>query len=648
MKTMLNFETMAMQVSQWNGASSVPFISEIDILQNGLKNRLEENDPVNVGFGTISTIYPYTQQNIYTRQLEEKEIEIVRLENDYLRAIFIPSLGGRLWSLYDKVAEKELLYVNDVIRPSNLAVRNAWVSGGVEWNIGVIGHSPFTCEQLFVGTLEVDGMPVLRMYEYERIRKITYQMDFFLPEDSKFLLCRMRIVNPNDEMVPMYWWSNIAVPEIEKGRLVVDADSAYTNGEGAVYKVDVPNVKGVDVTYPKRIPRTVDYFFDVPDEKRKYITQLDEQGYGMIQTSTSRLKGRKLFVWGQNRGSKRWQNYLNHQAGNYIEIQAGLAKTQYGCLQMPKQSEWEWIEAYGAVQIDPELVDGDWYILREEVGKVLEEKLPISDLEETLTQTKASIALQKAKTIAQGSVFGAIENYRRELKQTNKLSEHLDFGSVDTKNEWVRLMAEKTLGIHEANESPTSYVMEDTYYELLQEAVQDKDKENGYTWYHLGLNQLVRNKVEEAIISLEHALKLEETAFNYHALAVAYGISGVKEKAIEYSVKAMALRPNDRGLMKDAIGILVKYEAYETLLKAIDELPTQMKENTRVRAYEALAHAKSGNGMKAEEIIRGNEYIEVEDIREGECFTSELWEIIQNQKEIKEEIPFELDFRANQ
>ena len=48
-----------------------------------------------------------------------------------------------MWSLYDKVNQKELLYVNDVIRPSNLAVRNAWVSGGVEWNIGVIGHYPF-------------------------------------------------------------------------------------------------------------------------------------------------------------------------------------------------------------------------------------------------------------------------------------------------------------------------------------------------------------------------------------------------------------------------------------------------------------------------------------------------------------------------
>lgn len=647
MGTVLNFETMVMRASKWNEAKSIPFISQIEILQNGLVSRLDDNDSVKVGFGTIPTIYPYTQQNTYTRQLEEQEIKSVRLENDYIKAIFIPSLGGRLWSLYDKVAGKELLYVNDVIRPSNLAVRNAWVSGGVEWNIGVIGHSPFTCDQLFVGVLEVEGMSVLRMYEYERIRKVTYQMDFFLPEDSKFLLCRMRIVNPNKEMVPMYWWSNMAVPELEKGRLVVDSDSAYTNGEGSVYKVETPMVDGVDMTYPKRIPKVVDYFFDIPEEKRKYITQLDEKGYGMIQTSTSRLQGRKLFVWGQSQGSRRWQNYLTHQAGNYIEIQAGLAKTQYGCLPMPGQSEWEWIEAYGAVQVDTELVGGDWETLREEVGRVLEEKLPISELEEMLVHTRDSIALKAAKTVAYGSTFGAIENYRRKISQIDTLSEHLDFGSVETCNDWVRLMREKTLGTHKGHEMPTSYMMEDAYYELLQEATANKDKENWYTWYHLGLNQLVRNKTQEAIVSLEQALALEDTVFNYHALAIAYGNAGNKEKAIAYSLKAMALRPKDIGMSKDCMGILVTYEAYETLLEVVEGLPKEMRENTRIRAHEALAYAKCGEVIKAEEVLRGNGYLEVEDIREGECFTSQLWEIIQDQKELKEELPFELDFRAD-
>ena len=72
------------------------------------------------------------------------------------------------------------------------------------------------------------GSPVLRMYEYERVRKVPYQMDFWLEEEDKFLNCRIRIVNESKEVIPMYWWSNIAVPEYEGGRITVPSDKAFT------------------------------------------------------------------------------------------------------------------------------------------------------------------------------------------------------------------------------------------------------------------------------------------------------------------------------------------------------------------------------------------------------------------------------------
>ena len=95
-------------------------------------------------------------------------------------------------------------------RYCNLALRNAWFSGGVEWNIGMIGHSPFTCEPLFTARLEAeDGTPILRMYEYERLRGVTYQMDFSLPEGSPLLLCRMRITNLQNKTIPCLLYTSI-------------------------------------------------------------------------------------------------------------------------------------------------------------------------------------------------------------------------------------------------------------------------------------------------------------------------------------------------------------------------------------------------------------------------------------------------------
>ena len=102
-----------------------------------------------------------------------------------------------------------LLYRNPILQPANLALRNAWFAGGVEWNIGTIGHSPTTCEPLHAArVLQPDGTPVLRMYEFERMREVVFQVDAWLPEDSPVLLVHVQIVNPSDTETPMYWWSN--------------------------------------------------------------------------------------------------------------------------------------------------------------------------------------------------------------------------------------------------------------------------------------------------------------------------------------------------------------------------------------------------------------------------------------------------------
>ncbi|MFR1054866.1 MAG: hypothetical protein ACLSFB_10885 [[Clostridium] scindens] len=73
-----------------------------------------------------------------------------------------------------------------------------------------------------------------------------------------------------------------------------------------------------------------------------------------FQYSTKRLRGRKLFSWGHKEGADRWQEFLTEDAGRYVEIQAGLGKTQYGCIPMPPHSAWEWLERYGSIQVPPE------------------------------------------------------------------------------------------------------------------------------------------------------------------------------------------------------------------------------------------------------------------------------------------------------
>ena len=357
----LRFETKKIRMADLGKESCVPDLLGELTMQNQLEFHLDETDEIYEGYGRVKSAYPYRQRNTYTRELKEMEIHTAVLENRYLKAVFLPEFGGRLWELWDKYTGRNLLYTNDVLQFSNLAVRNAWFSGGVEWNIGIIGHNPFTTEPLYTAQIvNEDGEPVLRMYEYERIRKVTYQMDFWLEKDSSFLNCRMRIVNEGKEVVPMYWWSNMAVPEYKNGRVVVPAVQAFTSRGTQVTKVDLPMVENIDISDYTAIKKSVDYFFDIPAGCPKYIANIDETGYGLLQISTDRLRSRKLFSWGNQDASNHWQEYLTDKAGRYLEIQAGLGKTQYGCIPMAPHTAWEWMEQYGSVQISEDVLEKEY------------------------------------------------------------------------------------------------------------------------------------------------------------------------------------------------------------------------------------------------------------------------------------------------
>ncbi len=226
------------------------------------KVRLEEDDGLFIGYGAVDYVYPYRYLDNYGRALSPKSHRAVVLENEYLKATFLPAFGGKLWSLFDKAEEKELLFTNTVVCPCNLATRNAWMSGGIEWNAGSVGHHPYTCSLLHTAEAHLDdGTPVFRFYYFERIRCAVVQMDFFLPKNSRVLYGRMRITNPHDTVLPMYWWSNAAVSYGSGDRVIVPAAKAYTVCGAQVDKIDIPMRKRINISYPHRNLFANDFFF---------------------------------------------------------------------------------------------------------------------------------------------------------------------------------------------------------------------------------------------------------------------------------------------------------------------------------------------------------------------------------------------------
>ena len=432
--TELRVEKLRIPSVDFNGESTLPSISEnlrLTFMQDEFE--LGEEDGLFVNYGMVEYGFPYKAQDNYTRKLQDKEQVTVVLENAYLKATFLPQFGGKLHSLFDKVEQKELLFVNSIVRPCHLGVRNAWMSGGVEWNCGYVGHNAFTCDWMHTARTHLeDGTPVLRFYQYERIRGIVYQMDFFLPEESRLLYVRTKIVNPQFKVVPMYWWSNIAAPDVPGNRVIVPVTNTFTARDSHPVKIAVPEYNGIDITYPLNNVISIDYFWNIPQQERKYICQVDQEGYGLVQTSTKRLKGRKLFVWGNSEGGDRWKNFLtaDEESGSYNEIQAGIAQTQYECLPMPPKTVWEWVEAYGAIQLDPAKAHGDWETAKEEAACRLNSIVSQEELEQLLRDTKAMSKSPADEMLFHADGWGALEQERRRISGEDAMCSYLDFGTI--------------------------------------------------------------------------------------------------------------------------------------------------------------------------------------------------------------------------
>lgn len=240
-------------------------IEVTDAVPNELKTYINK--------GMIPSMLPYCQLDGYNRERQEKSFNCVILENKYLKATFLPELGGRLWSLIDKTENRELLYKNPVFQPCNLALRNAWFSGGVEFNVSIKGHNPLTCDPLFSQKITMpDGCEGIRMFEYERIRGVLYSIDAWLPDDSKFLFIRPRIENRTGKEIWMYWWSNIAVPYYEHTRVISPAEKTFINYFGNDHYVldysDFPNTLNTDVSYPENLKRSLDFFYHILDDDK--------------------------------------------------------------------------------------------------------------------------------------------------------------------------------------------------------------------------------------------------------------------------------------------------------------------------------------------------------------------------------------------
>ena len=580
-------------------------------------------------YGRHNGCLPYRIQDGYNRARRPRSMQAAVLENDMLRATFLPELGGRLASLVYLPEGRELLAANPVFQPANLAIRNAWFSGGVEWNIGLIGHSPFTCSPLFAEELATpDGTPVLRLREWERIRRTPFQIDVWLPDGSPFLFVHVAILNPNAEEVPMYWWSNIAVPEAPGHRVLAPASHAFRFGYGRkMDRIPMPLWEGMEVSYPVNIDRAADFFFDLPPGRRPWIASLDPSGNGLVQTSTARLRGRKLFVWGMAPGGRRWQEFLSVPGLAYVEIQAGLARTQSEHIPMPPGALWSWTEAYGPFSAPPEAVHSrDWEAAWQCVGRELDARLPSNVLDDAAALGD-HLARQPALGQRQaGTGWGALE--ARRLAARGVRADWLGGGFAadmtgPEQESWLRLIEDGVMPASDPAAEPGAWMIQPEWHRILEDAIRTGGADHWLGWLHLGVMRFADGDRDGAAAAWRTSLERNRSAWALRNLAVLARQAGRSCEAAGLLEEACGLLPDLLPLAVELGTALLEAGRPADWLGRLDGVSGKIKTHGRIRLLAARGHIDLGQFSEAEAILRSG--LEVSDVREGETSLSDTW-----------------------
>ena len=630
----VSFENYYIKSAAIGKCNPLPDIKNVGYIHASMRltEVAEKNSPEHFGEGMIGSMLPYQTQDNYDRVKKDRYFNAAILENEYLKAVFLPELGGRLWSLTDKKTGRELLYKNPVFQPCNLALRNAWFSGGVEWNVSIKGHNPLTCSPMFAAIIEAEnGEKGLRLYEYERIRDIAYSMDIWLPEGKPYLIVHPRIENNTPNKKYMYWWSNIAYPNSEGARVVVPAEksfvSSYRHGSYIMDYQTLSHEPKEDKTYPDNNIDSYDYFYDIPRDYSKWITAIEKDGYGLFECSTKELTGRKLFVWGTSRGGKNWNEFLSEKGSGYFEIQAGLAKTQLEHLPMKAYDVWEWTELYGAVQTnEKESFSSEWKTAVDGVERAIE-KVVGGAIEQGCQKAYENYKNVKTVSIEQyGSGWGVVKNKENELNGLPAISKFLEFSKESMGAEesyFFDLLEKGEFPCPSVEEEPVSYCYSKTLKETLEKYIQTNTK-NWFALYHLGVMEYALGDISKAQKCWEASLAVENNAWALRNIAMLYRNEYNEfEKATGYMMQAFSLQPLHRNIVQDTLETLMKAQKYEECINTFNGLNEELKQIGKLQYCKAYALTKLKRFEEAKAIV--NPEFSMDDIKEGDISIADLW-----------------------
>lgn len=252
--------------------------------------------------GSSGKVYPLPFIDRIAIQPTRRKWKAIHIENEFLRLMILPEIGGRIHVGYDKTTGYDFFYRQNVIKPALVGLAGPWISGGVEFNWPQ-HHRPATFMPVDTEIETApDGSVTIWCSDHDPMQRMKGMHGICLHPGRSVLELKVRLFNRTPFMQTFLWWANVATHVHEKYqsffppdvRYVADhakrAISTYPLSHGHYYGVDyeerarngvpadeLPRMFVPDGSYP---PNDLGWYANIPVPTSYMITATDSDFFG--------------------------------------------------------------------------------------------------------------------------------------------------------------------------------------------------------------------------------------------------------------------------------------------------------------------------------------------------------------------------------
>ncbi|MBW8864225.1 MAG: DUF5107 domain-containing protein [Verrucomicrobia bacterium] len=318
--------------------------------------------------GSSGKVYPLP----FTDRIAEKPVDrkwrAIWIENEYVRAMVLPEIGGRIHVLQDKTNGYDVIYNQPVIKPALVGLAGPWISGGIEFNWPQ-HHRPATFLPVDYELEEhADGSKTIWCSDHDPMCRMKGMHGVCLHPGKNYLELKVRAYNRTPYVQTFLWWANVATRVHEAYQSFFPPDvyyvadharrsmSEYPLAQGSYYGVNYaergrhgvpaaeiprqfvpPNSGGkAPVAYA---PDDLSFYANIPVPTSYMCMGSREDffgGYdhfaqaGIVHVANHHVSpGKKQWTWGNHEFGYAWDRNLTDadargEFAPYIEIMAGV------------------------------------------------------------------------------------------------------------------------------------------------------------------------------------------------------------------------------------------------------------------------------------------------------------------------------------